>query len=126
MGLPDRSGLRADSGGSRIGAVSGAEYVGSLTGAECVGSWIGADAWAPTGAECVDHWNQWRPYNLTLLQLEQTTGLSVQRGTGHTQTDTNGPDKIIQLSGPSLYISPTHTHTHTHTHTPHTHTHTQT
>ncbi len=28
-----------------------------------------------------DHWNQWSPYNLTLLQLEQTTGLSGQRGT---------------------------------------------
>ncbi len=29
-----------------------------------------------------DHWNQWSPYNLTLLQLEQTTGSSGQRGTG--------------------------------------------
>ncbi len=29
-----------------------------------------------------DHWNQGSPYNLTLLQLEQTTGLSGQRGTG--------------------------------------------
>ncbi len=28
-----------------------------------------------------DHWNQWIPYTLTLLQLEQTTGLSGQRGT---------------------------------------------
>ncbi len=28
-----------------------------------------------------DHWNQWSPYNLTYLQLEQTTGLSGQRGT---------------------------------------------
>ncbi len=28
-----------------------------------------------------DHWNQWSPYNLTLLQLEQTTGLSGRRGT---------------------------------------------
>ncbi len=28
-----------------------------------------------------DHWNQWSPYNLTLLQLEQTTGSSGQRGT---------------------------------------------
>ncbi len=28
-----------------------------------------------------DHWNQWSPYNLTLLQLEQTTDSSVQRGT---------------------------------------------
>ncbi len=27
------------------------------------------------------HWNQWSPYNLTLLQLEQTTGSSDQRGT---------------------------------------------
>ncbi len=27
-----------------------------------------------------DHWNQWSPYNLTLLQLEQTTGSSGQRG----------------------------------------------
>ncbi len=27
------------------------------------------------------HWNQWSPYNLTLLQLEQTTGSSGQRGT---------------------------------------------
>ncbi len=26
-----------------------------------------------------DHWNQWSPYNLTLLQLEQTAGLSGQR-----------------------------------------------
>ncbi len=29
-----------------------------------------------------DHWNQWSPYNLTLLQLEQTTGSSGQSGTG--------------------------------------------
>ncbi len=29
-----------------------------------------------------DHWNQWSPYNLTLLQLEKTTGSSGQRGTG--------------------------------------------
>ncbi len=29
-----------------------------------------------------DHWNQWSPYNLTLLQLEKTTGLSGQRATG--------------------------------------------
>ncbi len=29
-----------------------------------------------------DQWNQWSPYNLTLLQLEQTTGSSGQRGTG--------------------------------------------
>ncbi len=29
-----------------------------------------------------DHWNQWSAYNPTLLQLEQTTGLSEQRGTG--------------------------------------------
>ncbi len=29
-----------------------------------------------------DHWNQWSPYNLTLLQLEQTTGSSGQRGPG--------------------------------------------
>ncbi len=29
-----------------------------------------------------DHWNQLSPYNLTLLQLELTTGLSGQRGTG--------------------------------------------
>ncbi len=29
-----------------------------------------------------DHWNQLSPYNLTLLQLEQTTGSSGQRGTG--------------------------------------------
>ncbi len=29
-----------------------------------------------------DHWNQLSPYNLTLLQLEQTTGLSGQRRTG--------------------------------------------
>ncbi len=29
-----------------------------------------------------DHWNQWSPYNLTLLQLEQTTGSSGLRGTG--------------------------------------------
>ncbi len=28
-----------------------------------------------------DHWNQWTTYTLTLLQLEQTTGLSGQRGT---------------------------------------------
>ncbi len=28
-----------------------------------------------------DHWNQWSPYNLTLLQLEQTTGSSGRRGT---------------------------------------------
>ncbi len=28
-----------------------------------------------------DHWNQCSPYNLTLLQLEQTTGSSGQRGT---------------------------------------------
>ncbi len=28
-----------------------------------------------------DHWNQLSPYNLTLLQLKQTTGLSGQRGT---------------------------------------------
>ncbi len=27
-------------------------------------------------------WNQWSPYNLMLLQLEQTTGSSGQRGTG--------------------------------------------
>ncbi len=27
-----------------------------------------------------DHWNQWSPYNLTLLQLEQATGSSGQRG----------------------------------------------
>ncbi len=29
-----------------------------------------------------DHWNQWSPYNLTLLQSEQTAGSSGQRGTG--------------------------------------------
>ncbi len=29
-----------------------------------------------------DHWNQWSPYTLTLLQLEQTTGSFGQRGTG--------------------------------------------
>ncbi len=29
-----------------------------------------------------DHWNQLSPYNLTLLQLEQTTGSSGQMGTG--------------------------------------------
>ncbi len=29
-----------------------------------------------------DHWNQWSPYSLTLLQLEQTTGLSGHLGTG--------------------------------------------
>ncbi len=29
-----------------------------------------------------DHWNQWSLYTLTLLQLEQTTDLSGQRGTG--------------------------------------------
>ncbi len=29
-----------------------------------------------------DHWNQWSPYILTLLQLEQTTGSSGQMGTG--------------------------------------------
>ncbi len=28
-----------------------------------------------------DHWNQWSPYTLTLLQLEQTTDSSGQRGT---------------------------------------------
>ncbi len=28
-----------------------------------------------------DHWNQWSPYNLTLLKLEQTTGSSGQRRT---------------------------------------------
>ncbi len=28
-----------------------------------------------------DHWNQWSPYNLTLLQSEQTAGSSGQRGT---------------------------------------------
>ncbi len=28
-----------------------------------------------------DHWNHWSPYNLTLLQLEQTTGSSGRRGT---------------------------------------------
>ncbi len=28
-----------------------------------------------------DHWNQWSPYNLTLLQLEQTTGSSGRRRT---------------------------------------------
>ncbi len=32
-----------------------------------------------------DHWNQLSPYNLTLLQLEQTTGSSGQRGTGFSQ-----------------------------------------
>ncbi len=29
-----------------------------------------------------DHWNQWSPYNLTLLQLEQTAGSTGQRRTG--------------------------------------------
>ncbi len=29
-----------------------------------------------------DPWNQWTTYTLTLLQLEQTTDLSGQRGTG--------------------------------------------
>ncbi len=29
-----------------------------------------------------DPWNQWTTYTLTLLQLEQTTGLSGRRGTG--------------------------------------------
>ncbi len=33
----------------------------------------------PSGKE---HWNQWCPYNLTLLLLEQTTDSSGQRGTG--------------------------------------------
>ncbi len=28
-----------------------------------------------------DHWNQWTTYNLTLLQLEETAGLSGRRGT---------------------------------------------
>ncbi len=30
-----------------------------------------------------DHWNQLSPYNLSLLQLEQTAGSPGQRGTGH-------------------------------------------
>ncbi len=29
-----------------------------------------------------DHWNQWSPYNLNLLQLEYTTGSSGKRGSG--------------------------------------------
>ncbi len=29
-----------------------------------------------------DHWNQWSPYTLTLLQLKQTAGSSGRRGTG--------------------------------------------
>ncbi len=33
-----------------------------------------------------DHWNHWSPYNLTLLQLEQTTGSSGQRGTYFSDT----------------------------------------
>ncbi len=37
---------------------------------------------SPRQSSGKDHWNQWSPYNLTLLQLEQTTGLSGQRGTG--------------------------------------------
>ncbi len=32
-----------------------------------------------------DPWNQWNPYNLTLLQLEQTTDSSGQRGTPPTE-----------------------------------------
>ncbi len=34
-----------------------------------------------------DHWNQWSPYNLTLLQLEQTTDSSGRRGTAPPPTE---------------------------------------
>ncbi len=37
---------------------------------------------SPRQSSGKDHWNQWSPYNLILLQLEQTTGSSGQRGTG--------------------------------------------
>ncbi len=40
-----------------------------------------------------DHWKQWSPYNLTLLQLEQTSGSSGQRGTeGKKQTKKHSPE----------------------------------
>ncbi len=37
---------------------------------------------SPRQSSGKDPWNQWITYTLTLLQLEQTTGLSGQRGTG--------------------------------------------
>ncbi len=37
---------------------------------------------SPRQSSGKDHWNQRTPYNLTLLQLEQTTGSSGRRGTG--------------------------------------------
>ncbi len=43
-----------------------------------------------------DHWNQWSPYNLTLLQLEQTTGSSGQRGTAPpTELTDCPPDRLV-------------------------------
>ncbi len=42
-------------------------------------SWSHSLSRQPSGK---DNWNQWSPYNLTLLLLEQTTGSSGQRGTG--------------------------------------------
>ncbi len=37
---------------------------------------------SPRQSSGKDPWNECSPYNLTLLQLEQTTGSSGQRGTG--------------------------------------------
>ncbi len=42
-----------------------------------------------------DHWNQWSPYTLNLLQLEQTTGSSGQRGTG----------PLLSLVSPKVFFS---------------------
>ncbi len=38
-----------------------------------------------------DHWNQWSPYNLNLLHLEQSTGSSGQRGTAPTRLSLVSP-----------------------------------
>ncbi len=45
-----------------------------------------------------DHWNQWSPYNLTLLQLEQTTGWSGQRGIQGAILKKNSIEKTIKCS----------------------------
>ncbi len=51
-----------------------------------------------------DHWNQWTTNNLTLLQLEQTTGSSGQRGTAPRLSLVS--PKVFSSSFGSLPLSP--------------------
>ncbi len=52
---------------------------------------------SPRQSSGKDQWNQWSPYTLTLLQLEQTTGSSGQRGTA--------PPPRLSLVSPKVFFS---------------------